>query len=58
MLIISRDTNDINATKCMLESKFVTKNLEVADKILGIRIIKTRECLAFSRSHCIGKVLE
>ena len=42
MLIISRDTNGINATKCMLERKFVMKNLEVADKILAIRFIKTR----------------
>jgi len=41
MLIINRDTNDINATKRMLESKFGMKNLGVADAILGIRILRT-----------------
>ena len=41
MLIISRDTNDINATKCILESKLDMKDLGVADAILGIRILRT-----------------
>ena len=47
MLIINRDTNDINATKRVLERKFGTKNLGVADAILGIRILKTPYYLAF-----------
>ena len=41
MLIINRDTNDINATKHMIESMFGIKNLGVADAILGISILKT-----------------
>ena len=41
MSIINRHTNDINATKYMLESKFGMKNLGVADAILGIRILRT-----------------
>ena len=41
MLIISRDINDINATKRILESKFDMKDLGVADVILGIRILRT-----------------
>ena len=53
MLIISRDTNDINATKRMLESKFDMKDLGVGDAIL-----KTPYCLVLSRSHCIEKVLD
>ena len=58
MLIISRNTNDINATKCMLESNFDMKDLGVADAILGIRILRTPRCLALSRSHYIEKVLD
>ena len=41
MLIINRDTNDITATKHMLESKFVMKNIGVSDAILNIRILRT-----------------
>jgi len=41
MLIINRDTNGINATKRMLESKFGMKFFWVADAILGIRILRT-----------------
>ena len=41
MLIINRDTNDINATKSMLERMFERKNHGVADAILGIRILRT-----------------
>ena len=41
MLMINRDTNDINATKYMLESKFGMKNIGVANAILDIRIHRT-----------------
>ena len=41
MLIVNRDTNDINATKPMLESKFGIKNLGGADASLGIRNHRT-----------------
>ena len=41
MLTINTDTNDINVTKQMLESKFEMKNLGVANAILDTRINKT-----------------
>ena len=50
MLIISRDIFDINTTKRMLGSKFDMKDLGVADVILGIRIHRTPQGLAFSHS--------
>ena len=40
-MLINRDTNDINATKHMLESQVGMKNLGVGDAILGIRILRT-----------------
>ncbi|PHT60935.1 Agamous-like MADS-box protein AGL62 [Capsicum annuum] len=52
------DISDINATKRMLESKFDMKDLGVADVILGIRIHRTPQGLAFSQSHYIEKVLD
>ena len=39
MLIMSKEIDDINATKRMLSSKFDMKDLGVADLILGVRII-------------------
>ena len=51
MLIMSKEIDDINATKCMLSSKFDMKNVGVADLILGVRIIKTPQGLALSQSH-------
>ena len=41
MLIMSKEIDDINATKRMLSSKFDMKDLGVADLILGVR------------SHCL-----
>ncbi|PHT52903.1 hypothetical protein CQW23_07365 [Capsicum baccatum] len=58
MLIISRDTSDIKATKRMLESKFDMKDLGVADVILEIIIHVTPQGLALSQSHYIKKVLD
>ena len=58
MFIINWDTNDIYATKCMLERKFVMKNLGVADLILGIKILRTPQRLEFSQSHRIEKVFD
>jgi len=55
---MSKDIADIQATKCMLASKFDMKDLGVADVILGIRIHKTPQGLALSQSHCIEKVLD
>ena len=56
MLIMSKDINDINATKRMLSSKFDIKNLGVVDFILGVRIIKTPQGLALCQSHYIERV--
>ena len=53
MLIMSKEIDDINATKRMLSSKFDMKDLGVADLILGVRIIKTPQGLALSQSHYI-----
>ena len=41
MLIMSKEIDDINATKSMLSIKFDMEDLGVADLILGARIIKT-----------------
>ena len=48
MLIMSKEIDEINATKRMLSSKFDMKDLGVADLILGVRIIKTSQELALS----------
>ena len=58
MLIMSKEIDDINATKRMLSSKFDMKDLGVADLILGVRIIKNPQGLALSQSHYIEKVLD
>ncbi|CAN4102440.1 unnamed protein product [Withania somnifera] len=58
MLIINRDISNINATKCILASKFDMRDMRVADVILWIRIHRTPRGLAMSRSHYIEKVLD
>ena len=58
MLIMSKEIDDVNATKHMLSSKFDMKDLGVADLILVIRIIKTSQGVALFQSHYIEKVLE
>ena len=58
MLIMSKEIDDINATKRMLSSKFDMKDLGVADLILGVRINKTPQGLELSQSHYIEKVLD
>ena len=40
MLIMSKEIDDINATKRMLSSKFDMKDLGVVDLILGVRLSK------------------
>ena len=57
MLIISRDTCDINTARRMLENNFDMKDLGVADVILNLRIVKTPQDLALSQTHYIEKVL-
>ncbi|WMV55478.1 hypothetical protein MTR67_048863 [Solanum verrucosum] len=58
MLIMSKDIDDINATKRMLSSKFDMKYLGVVDLILGIKILKPPQELALSQSHYIKRVLD
>ena len=58
MLITSKDIANVQATKCMLASKFNMKDPGVADVILGTKILKTPNGLAFSQTHYIQKVLE
>ena len=58
MLIMSKEIDNINATKRMLSNKFDMKGLGVSDLILGVRIIKTPQGLALSKSHYIEKVLD
>ncbi|XP_070054848.1 uncharacterized protein [Nicotiana tomentosiformis] len=55
ILIMSKDMAHINATKCMLASKFEMKELGVADVILRIRIHKIPQGLTLSQSHYIEK---
>ena len=55
---MSKDIDDINATKRMLSSKFDMKDLGVVDLILGIRILKTPQGLTLSQSHYIERVLD
>ena len=54
MLIISEYIDDINATKCMLSSKFDTKDLGDSDLVSGIRILKTPRVLAITRKQDYG----
>lgn len=51
MLIMSKNITDINSTKCILDSKFDMKDLEVANLILEIKIHKTPQGLAHSQSQ-------
>ena len=41
VIIMSKDTDDINATKCMLSNKFDIKESRVAGLNLGVRVLKT-----------------
>ena len=58
ILIMSKDIDDVNASKIMWFRKFDMKDLGVANLILGVRIIKTPQGLALYQSHYIGKVLD
>ena len=58
MIIMSKHIDDINDIKCMMSSMFDMKDLEVADLILGIRILKNSQGLALYQSHYIKRVLD
>ena len=57
MLIMSKDIDDISATKRMMSNKFDMKDLGVADLILEIMILKTSQRLVLSQSHYIKEYL-
>ena len=58
MLIMSKAIANIKSTELMLSSKFDMNDLGVVDVILGIRILRTPNCLALSQTHYIHKVFE
>ena len=60
MLVVGSSMQDINVLKIKLYKSFVMKDLGVANKILGMRIIRDRKnCkLTLSQGEYIEKVLE
>ncbi|GJX03417.1 retrotransposon protein, putative, ty1-copia subclass [Tanacetum coccineum] len=57
MLTISSNDKMIKSTKDMLKSKFVMKDMGLADVILGIKIIRTHNRLVLSQAHYVDKIL-
>ena len=55
-LKMRKDIAYIKTTNSMLSSTFDMKYLGVSDVILGIKIVKTPNGLAFSQTHYIQKV--
>ena len=58
ILIMGSNNEVIKTTKEMFNNKFDTKDLGVADVILGIKISKTSDGLILSQSHYIEKILK
>ena len=59
MLVIGGNINIIMATKQMLANKLeMTKDLGIADVILGNKIYRTLQGLTLSQSHYVDKMLE
>lgn len=58
MLIFGTDTSSIEETKRFLSSCFDMKDMGVAEVILGIRIMKTKNGLSITQSHYIEKLLK
>ena len=56
MLIMRKEIADVKDTKCILTNKFDIKDLEIADVILGIKILKTPKGLTLCQTHYIQKV--
>ncbi|GJX73513.1 retrovirus-related pol polyprotein from transposon TNT 1-94 [Tanacetum coccineum] len=57
MLTIGSNDKMIKSTKDMLKSKFVMKDMGLADVILGIKIIRTHNGLVLSQAHYVDKIL-
>ncbi|KAL0554292.1 hypothetical protein IC582_008210 [Cucumis melo] len=58
MLIIGSSINIIKTTKQMLANKFETKDMGIADVILGIRISRTPQGLILSQSYYVHTILK
>ncbi|XP_071694471.1 uncharacterized protein [Rutidosis leptorrhynchoides] len=58
MLIAGSNEKMIKSTKDMLKSKFVMKDMGLADVILGIKITRTQSGLVLSQTHYVDKILE
>ena len=58
MLIFGTNLEVVKETKCFLTSKFEMKDLNEAEVILGIRIIRNNNSITLSQSHYIEKVLK
>nr|GFB42002.1 DNA-directed RNA polymerase subunit beta' [Tanacetum cinerariifolium] len=57
MLIVGSNDKMIKSTKDMLKLKFDMKDTGLADVILGIKIIRTRNGLVISQAHYVDKIL-
>nr|GEW30244.1 TMV resistance protein N [Tanacetum cinerariifolium] len=55
ILIVGSNDKMIKSTKDMLKSKFDMKDMGLADVILGIKIIQTRNGLVLSQAHYVDK---
>ena len=58
MLITGNNDQMIKSIKDMLNSRFDTKDMGLADGILGIKIIRSPNSLLLSQSHYVDKVLD
>ena len=58
MLIFGIDSESIKLTKSLLSFNFDMKDIELADVILGIKIIKNENGLGLTQSHYIEKILK
>ena len=58
MLILGTNIEIIKSTKRMLSNSFDTKDLGVADVILGIKITRTPDGISLSQSHYVDKMIE
>ncbi|GJU77754.1 putative reverse transcriptase domain-containing protein [Tanacetum coccineum] len=57
MLIVGSNDKMIKSTKDMIKSKFDLKDMGLADVILGIKIIQTRNGLMLSQAYYVDKIL-
>ncbi|CAM8999774.1 unnamed protein product [Rhodiola kirilowii] len=58
MLIAGANWNEIDVLKKKLSKEFAMKDLGAAKQILGMRIIRNKECLKLSQEEYVKKVLK